>query len=352
MNKYKLSIAITIYNQVDILKWNLNNILKCHREDVQFLISDNCSTMDIESVLAEYNDDRIKYCRTEKNIGQDGNIINALEQADAKYVFLFRARDTVIIEKMDDIIEYLYSNPNLVYGRFSCLDENGNLRYQYPNRVFACPNETPRACYEVLVHPSGEVYRVDMLNKEDFSTIKKYLNDYFPENNGFLVDKILRDFLAQKGDFFLSDKIAWVYANSYKAKSVSAVATFNKISINSPIYRYPALRCEMDYIVKELEDVEKEKLLLYCIRRECGYITFDYKYVNKDPGQLQHYNCQPEDYSRRRERKKFMKFMRELVLNYNPKPLRKKIIRDAWCECYIYYWRRIVTLILKKIKLR
>lgn len=108
----------------------------------------------------------------------------------------------------------------------------------------------------------------------------------------------------------------------------------------------------MDYIVKELEDVEKEKLLLYCIRRECGYITFDYKYVNKDPGQLQHYNCQPEDYSRRRERKKFMKFMRELVLNYNPKPLRKKIIRDAWCECYIYYWRRIVTLILKKIKLR
>lgn len=86
-----LSICIPTYNRADILKKTLSEIVnnKGFDNDIEIVISDNCSTDHTQNVVEEFitNYSNIKYYRNEKNI-REKNFWIALQRGQGEYVKL------------------------------------------------------------------------------------------------------------------------------------------------------------------------------------------------------------------------------------------------------------------------
>ena len=91
-----LSICIPTYNGEKYIKYNIDIIIKQIIEynfnDVEVLVSDNCSTDSIPQIMSEYTKkypNIIRYSRNNENLGFDGNIMKLCELADGKFIHLF-----------------------------------------------------------------------------------------------------------------------------------------------------------------------------------------------------------------------------------------------------------------------
>ena len=91
MEKPLLSICIPTYNRAEVLNATLNEItsLKEFDEDVEIVISDNCSTDNTKLVCAEFSKKfkNVRYFRNETN-NTDQNFWNVLNLASGDYVKL------------------------------------------------------------------------------------------------------------------------------------------------------------------------------------------------------------------------------------------------------------------------
>ena len=64
-----LSICIPTYNRAETLKKNVISILNYPSQDLEVVVSDNCSTDETIKILNEINDDRLSVHSNSKNIG-------------------------------------------------------------------------------------------------------------------------------------------------------------------------------------------------------------------------------------------------------------------------------------------
>lgn len=89
-----LSICIPTYNRAKILDQSLENIERELRtidtNDIEFIISNNCSTDNTESVIQKYIERGvpIKYICNERNIGADDNIVQCFKKGKGKYIWV------------------------------------------------------------------------------------------------------------------------------------------------------------------------------------------------------------------------------------------------------------------------
>ena len=90
-NRYepKVTIAIPTYNRADdYLKQTLKSALNQTYENIEIIVSDNCSTDNTEAVVNSFNDSRIRYFRQQENIGANNNFNFCLKQAKGEYFLL------------------------------------------------------------------------------------------------------------------------------------------------------------------------------------------------------------------------------------------------------------------------
>ena len=87
MNNNLISVGITTFNRLEMLKKALNSVMNQTYKDIEILIADNHSTDGTEEYCLECakKDKRIKYFRHEKNIGLYENGIFLLNQIKSKY---------------------------------------------------------------------------------------------------------------------------------------------------------------------------------------------------------------------------------------------------------------------------
>jgi glycosyltransferase, family 2 len=96
MEQYEtiLSICIPTYNRAKILDRALENIERELRtidtNEIEFIISNNCSTDNTESVIQKYIERGvpIKYICNERNIGADDNIVQCFKKGKGKYIWV------------------------------------------------------------------------------------------------------------------------------------------------------------------------------------------------------------------------------------------------------------------------
>ncbi len=313
--KAVFSLCLPVYNQLELLKANLDCLLEYRGDDIRIVVSDNCSEEDIAGLVKSYNDKRIKYCRTSENIGHDGNIINAFRNCDTRYAFLLRTRDFLLPDKIPKIIESINKYPCAAYMRFSAIDDEGKLRVQLDDRLIRGAEDVLKADGELLIHPSGELYDLSRLNASDYDEILHLLRAEFPDNNAFLTHILLRHLLASRGCFATVSEAVWYYAYTYKAKDKAVVNNGDSrpkgYSPYSPRYQYPRLKAEIEYISDCVPKVLRKEMIRYIIRRYAEMITVSFKELNENEGFLAHYNCVKEDFSPRKEKLRFLRSARK-----------------------------------------
>ena len=96
----RFSVALPVRNGADYLRQALDSILAQEHEDFELVVSDNASTDETPSILAEYvrRDSRVRVSRTESLIPQADNVNRAVELASHSWVKLFCHDDVMYPE--------------------------------------------------------------------------------------------------------------------------------------------------------------------------------------------------------------------------------------------------------------
>jgi glycosyltransferase involved in cell wall biosynthesis len=130
-----VSIGLFVYNGERFLEETLHSILNQTFSDFELIISDNAST-DRTGEIAEAfakHDDRIRYCRSEKNMGAGWNIRRVYELATGKYFKQAAADDVLEPDFLRRCVEILESDSDCVvaHTRTKEVDENGTFIKNY-----------------------------------------------------------------------------------------------------------------------------------------------------------------------------------------------------------------------------
>jgi len=88
-----VSICIPVYNGEHFLAATIESILRQDDGDVEVIVSDNASTDGTGDVVRRYTDPRIRYCRSEHNVGPVGNFNRCLDLATGTYTKIVCADD-------------------------------------------------------------------------------------------------------------------------------------------------------------------------------------------------------------------------------------------------------------------
>ncbi|MEN9918142.1 MAG: hypothetical protein RL662_578 [Bacteroidota bacterium] len=112
-SRFLLSLCIPTYNRAKFLDVSLNRIkdqfIGIAKEDIELIISDNCSTDDTPQVVDKYLNDGlpIRYIRNATNLGMDGNFVQCSRLAQGKYLWVLGDDDFLKENALTKILEVL-----------------------------------------------------------------------------------------------------------------------------------------------------------------------------------------------------------------------------------------------------
>ena len=137
--KPRVSIGMPVFNGENFLPEALDALLDQTFGDFELLISDNASTDRTEAICRDYaaRDPRIRYYRSEENLGPARNFNLLVERAEGTY-FKWAAHDDIcaptFLERSVDVLD---QDPSvvLVYADTHIIDENGDVTRHYDYKL-------------------------------------------------------------------------------------------------------------------------------------------------------------------------------------------------------------------------
>jgi glycosyltransferase involved in cell wall biosynthesis len=125
----KVSVGLPVYNGEKYLRESIESILAQTFTDFELVISDNASTDGTEMICQEYagKDSRVRYYRSENNIGGSNNHNRVFELSKGKYFHWFSDDDLFAPTFLEKSVAVLDHNPSiaLCFSMFKVIDEYG-----------------------------------------------------------------------------------------------------------------------------------------------------------------------------------------------------------------------------------
>lgn len=135
-NRPRVSIGMPVYNGDDYIDAAIGSILAQSYTDFELIISDNASHDRTREICERYaaSDPRVRYSRTEKNIGAMRNFNRVFELSSGEY-FKWAAHDDLLApDFLRQCVAVLDREPSVVlcYTSTQVIDEQGNFERDYP----------------------------------------------------------------------------------------------------------------------------------------------------------------------------------------------------------------------------
>ena len=133
-----VTIAIPTYNRANgYLGKALASTLKQTYQNIEIIVSDNCSTDDTEMVVQEFSNSRIRYFKHAQNIGANNNFNFCVEQARGHYFLLLHDDDLIDPDFVDVCMTAVNDDTDVgvILTGTRVIDENGTVLSQATNRV-------------------------------------------------------------------------------------------------------------------------------------------------------------------------------------------------------------------------
>lgn len=244
-----LSICIPTRNRADVLKLCLDSIVEdpAFSDEIEIIVSDNCSTDNTENVVLSYSEKNknIKYFKNEVDVGGDRNILLSLERGNG--IFLKIHNDYSIFSKsalsflLDLIKENIVQKP-VIYFHNTC-NERDAIIFTDLNDLLKKEGHGMSwiGCYGYW--------------KEDFQNFEerdRRINTMFQQ-----VDWFIRSFKKKKKIIYLSKNLSTRYP--FKSKQ----GGYNFIEVHTKNYLIQFRELVNEGLLEEstIEYIKKEALL-------------------------------------------------------------------------------------------
>ncbi len=290
-----LSICLGVYNQGEILRENLEFLDAYKGDDVEIIISDNCSQEDIKGIVQSFSNKRMHYIRTDENVGQDRNLIHAMRYAKGKYIMLLRTKDELYPHEISRAIHYMKEHESVGYFLFSSNDELDIKRLYYSDKIYRKGREAYASLEKLLVHPSGQIYKRSLLDLDEY---ERMIKKNFCNNKSFIVHELIRMHIASKSELGTSSIVLWRYAVTARATSVSQLAEDNKLDVHIPDLDIERYATEFEFADKYIHDESRLFLLKREVYKWYRKIVFLFEVRNKNMEMHRHYGTHPIEFNR------------------------------------------------------
>jgi glycosyltransferase involved in cell wall biosynthesis len=108
-----ISVVMPVYNSGQLLNLAIESILDQTYTDYEFIIINDGSTDNTESVILSYTDRRIKYFKNPANLGIVASLNKGIELAKARYLARMDADDISLPERFEKQLHFMESNPEI-----------------------------------------------------------------------------------------------------------------------------------------------------------------------------------------------------------------------------------------------
>ena len=125
-----VSVGVFLYNEGAHLRQTLHSLLAQDYPNIEFVVSDNCSTDDTSAICDELlaNEERVAYERLDENIGAAANSVLVLERSRGKYFMWASGHDLWAPGFISACVDRLEAESNavLAYGPSDWIDKDGH----------------------------------------------------------------------------------------------------------------------------------------------------------------------------------------------------------------------------------
>ena len=129
-----VSIWIPVFNGARLISKALESSLHQTYNNIEVIVFDDASTDDTKRVVAQYvdRDRRVRYFRTEKNIGMNKSFPRILELCSGEFAIFLSCDDWLSKHYIEECVEIFRRHPGtaVVTGRvFSIVEKDGRYRF-------------------------------------------------------------------------------------------------------------------------------------------------------------------------------------------------------------------------------
>ncbi|WP_392478274.1 glycosyltransferase family 2 protein [Nostoc sp. C110] len=124
-----VSVIIPTYNRPDYLKQAIASAIKQTYQNIEIIVSDNCSLENPQALVASFGDSRIRFWRHQQNVGMLANQQHGFNMARGKYVASLHDDDIWNEDFLAKLVPVLEANPELILAFCDqyIIDANGMI---------------------------------------------------------------------------------------------------------------------------------------------------------------------------------------------------------------------------------
>ena len=173
-DKVLVTVLMPVYNGEKYLQEAIDSILNQSYSYFEFLIINDGSTDQTDSIILDYSDDRIRYLKNESNIGLIATLNLGFSLSKGKYVARMDADDISLTHRIETQVAYLENNPKVgLLGSGYTIFGDNDVTINYPE-----DNESLKLAalfYNPFCHPSVLI-RKQVLETAGLSFDEKYIH--------------------------------------------------------------------------------------------------------------------------------------------------------------------------------
>lgn len=181
MNQPLVSIIMPVYNGSKHLRKAMESMLNQTYTNFEFIIINDGSSDDSESIIQSYKDDRIVYIKNPQNLKLIRTLNKGIERATGKYIVRMDCDDISLPNRLERQVTFMeeHSEYGFCNGRAYEMSENGKiLRESYP-AVYPKSMKLISLFYAIIIHPSV-IIQTEILKKNPYrdETNILHIEDY------------------------------------------------------------------------------------------------------------------------------------------------------------------------------
>ncbi|MEO1147434.1 MAG: glycosyltransferase family 2 protein [Cyanobacteria bacterium J06638_22] len=105
-----VSVITPTYNRPEYLREAIASAISQTYQNIEIIVSDNCSQTNPLPIIEAFNDPRIKFSRNDTNVGMLANVVNSFKRAQGKYIACLLDDDKWTEHFLEEMIPPLEQN--------------------------------------------------------------------------------------------------------------------------------------------------------------------------------------------------------------------------------------------------